>query len=129
MGWKDGKKPEQYLFTITEDFSDNWTSLKKKAKKDKKNISDALTAAVSSKLEVDRVKKALILSPHTDDAELGCGGTIAKMIEEGWKVHVIYFSAVGERYPNLVEEAANSGKILGITHEVLKFLDGREEKT
>ena len=121
MGWKDGKKPEQYLFTITEDFSDNWTSLKKKAKKDKKNISDALRTAVSSKLEVDRAKKALILSPHTDDAELGCGGTIAKMIEEGWKVHVIYFSAVGERYPNLVEEAANSGKILGITHEVLNF--------
>ena len=80
-----------------------------------------MRAAVSSKLEVDRVKKALILSPHTDDAELGCGGTIAKMIEEGWKVHVIYFSAVGERYPNLVEEAANSGKILGITHEVLNF--------
>ena len=121
MGWKDGKKPEQYLFTITEDFSDNWASLKKKAKKDKKNISDALRTAVSSKLEVDRAKKALILSPHTDDAELGCGGTIAKMIEEGWKVHVIYFSAVGERYPNLVEEAANSGKILGITHEVLNF--------
>ena len=121
MGWKDGKKPEQYLFTITEDFSDDWGSLKRKAKKDKKNISDALRAAVSSKLEVDRIKKALILSPHTDDAELGCGGTIAKMIEEGWKVHVIYFSAVGERYPNLVEEAANSGKILGITHEVLNF--------
>ena len=53
MGWKDGKKPEQYLFTITEDFSDDWGSLKRKAKKDKKNISDALRAAVSSKLEVD----------------------------------------------------------------------------
>ena len=112
MGWKDGKKPEQYLFTITEDFSDDWGSLKRKAKKDKKNISDALRAAVRSKLGVDRIKKALILSPHTDDAELGCGGTIAKMIEEGWKVHVIYFSAVGERYTNLVEEAANSAKIL-----------------
>ena len=38
MGWKDGKKPEQYLFTITEDFSDNWKALKDKAKKDKNNI-------------------------------------------------------------------------------------------
>ena len=52
---------------------------------------------------------------------MGCGGTIAKIVEEGWKVHVIYFSAVADRYPNLVEEAANSGKILGITHEVLNF--------
>ena len=76
---------------------------------------------VSSKITNKKKKKALVLSPHTDDAELGCGGTIAKLIEEGWNVHVIYFSAVAERYPNLVEEAANSGKILGITHEVLDF--------
>ena len=121
MGWKDGKKPEQYLFTITEDFSDNWKALKDKAKKGKNNISDVLRGAVTSKIERERTKKALILSPHTDDAELGCGGTIAKMVEEGWKVHVIYFSAVSDRYPNLVEEAANSGKILGITHEILNF--------
>ena len=95
MGWKDGKKPEQYLFTITEDFSDNWGALKEKAKKDKSNISDALRSAVSSKIENNRLKNALILSPHTDDAELGCGGTISKMVEDGWNVHVMYFSAVG----------------------------------
>jgi LmbE family N-acetylglucosaminyl deacetylase len=28
----------------------------------------------------------LILSPHTDDAELGCGGGIAKFVEEGHKI-------------------------------------------
>ena len=83
MGWKDGKKPEQYLFTITEEFSDNWRALKDKAKKEKNNISDVLRGAVTSKIESERTKKALILSPHTDDAELGCGGTIAKMVEEG----------------------------------------------
>ena len=121
MGWKDGKKPEQYLFTITDDFSENWNALKEKAKKDDNNISDALRLAVNSKVEAEKTKRALILSPHTDDAELGCGGTIAKLVEEGWKVHVIYFSAVGERYPNLAEEAANSGKILGITHDILDF--------
>ena len=121
MGWKDGKKPEQYLFTITKDFSEDWQSLKEKAKKEKLNISDALRSAVSSKIEINRLKNALILSPHTDDAELGCGGTISKMIEDGWRVHVMYFSAVGDRYPNLAEEAANSGKILGVTHEILNF--------
>ena len=121
MGWKDGKKPEQYLFTITEDFSEDWQSLKEKAKKEKLNISDALRSAVSSRIERTRLKNALILSPHTVDAELGCGGTISKMVEEGWHVHVMYFSAVGDRYPNLAEEAANSGKILGVTHEILDF--------
>ena len=121
MVWKKGKKPEQYLFTITEEFSNNWKSFKKEAKDNKQNISELLRNTVSSKVSNVKNKKALVLSPHTDDAELGCGGTIAKLVEEGWKVHVIYFSAVAERYPNLVEEAANSGKILGITHEVLEF--------
>jgi LmbE family N-acetylglucosaminyl deacetylase len=121
MAWKDGKKPEQYLFTITEDFAENWQALKKKAKKDKNNISDALRSAVNSKIKSNETKRALILSPHTDDAELGCGGTISKMVEDGWNVHVIYFSAVGDRYPNLVAEAANSGKILGVSHEILDF--------
>ena len=121
MVWKKGKKPEQYLFTITEEFSNDWKSFKKEAKENKQNISELLRNTVSSKITNDKKKKALVLSPHTDDAELGCGGTIAKLIEEGWDVHVIYFSAVAERYPNLVEEAANSGKILGITYEVLDF--------
>ena len=27
--------------------------------------------------------RVLILAPHTDDGELGCGGTIAKLVESG----------------------------------------------
>ena len=92
MVWKKGKKPEQYLFTITDEFSDNWKSFKEEAKCSNQNISELLRNTVSSKLKNNTAKKALVLSPHTDDAELGCGGTIAKLIEEGWKVHVIYFS-------------------------------------
>ena len=38
-------------------------------------------------------KKALVLAPHTDDGEFGCGGTIAKMIESGVEVHLAAFSA------------------------------------
>lgn len=37
-------------------------------------------------------KKVLVLAPHTDDAELGCGGSIAKFVEEGREVHVVSFS-------------------------------------
>ena len=121
MVWKKGQKPEQYLFTITEAFANDWNILKQRAKKNKQNISKALRDTVHSKNEESRKKKALILSPHTDDAELGCGGTIAKMVEEGWDVHIIYFSAVAERYPNLVEEAAKSSEIMGVTHEILDF--------
>jgi len=121
MVWKEGKKPEQYLFTITEDFADDWRLLKKKAKKERRNVSEALRETVRSKMKERKQRNALVLSPHTDDAELGCGGTIAKLIEEGWKVHVIYFSAVKTRFPELVKEAANSATVLGMSYDILDF--------
>lgn len=34
----------------------------------------------------------LILAPHTDDGELGCGGTISKLIEDGTNVFYVAFS-------------------------------------
>jgi len=40
--------------------------------------------------------KILILAPHTDDGELGCGGTIAKLIEEGKEVYYAAFSTAEE---------------------------------
>lgn len=41
-------------------------------------------------------KKVLVLSPHTDDGELGCGGFITKLISEGSEVYYIAFSAAEE---------------------------------
>ena len=38
-------------------------------------------------------KRILVLSPHTDDGELGCGGTLARLIEEKCEVHVAAFSS------------------------------------
>jgi LmbE family N-acetylglucosaminyl deacetylase len=38
-------------------------------------------------------KRVLVLAPHTDDGELGCGGTIHKMISEGCEVYYAAFSA------------------------------------
>ena len=32
------------------------------------------------------MRKALVLAPHTDDGELGCGGTVARLLEEGSEV-------------------------------------------
>ena len=36
--------------------------------------------------------KILVLAPHTDDGEFGCGASIAKLVEEGKEVHYIAFS-------------------------------------
>jgi LmbE family N-acetylglucosaminyl deacetylase len=38
-------------------------------------------------------KRIFVLAPHTDDGEFGCGGTIARLLEEGHEVFYIAFSA------------------------------------
>ncbi len=74
-------------------------------------------------------KKALILAPHTDDAEFGCGGTIAKMVEQGIEVFIAAFSAceksVLKKYHSkiLVEELKRATAILGIPEKNLFLFD------
>ncbi len=46
------------------------------------------------------MKKILILSPHTDDAELGCGGSIIKFIEEGNEILWCVFSIAEDSLPD-----------------------------
>ena len=43
--------------------------------------------------------KALFLSPHTDDVELGCGATLARLLENGTDVHVAAFSTAQQSLP------------------------------
>lgn len=41
----------------------------------------------------------LVLAPHTDDGELGLGGTISKLIELGKKVTYVAFSTAQQSVP------------------------------
>lgn len=41
----------------------------------------------------ENCKTILVLAPHTDDGEFGCGGTIVKMISQGMRVVCVAFSA------------------------------------
>ena len=73
------------------------------------------------------MSKILFLSPHTDDAELGSGGTIAKLATEH-EVHVIAFSdANGTQPPEvaegvLVNEMMEAMSVLGVDiHNVRVF--------
>lgn len=38
-------------------------------------------------------KTVLVLAPHTDDGEFGCGGSIAKFVRQGARVVYVAFSA------------------------------------
>ena len=73
--------------------------------------------------------KILILAPHTDDGELGCGGTIAKFCSEGIKVHYAAFSICRQSLPpgsppdTLQQECKKATGTLGIANENLFFFD------
>jgi N-acetylglucosamine malate deacetylase 1 len=70
-------------------------------------------------------KTVLILAPHTDDAEFGCGGTISKLIEEGNNVYCVAFSAcelsLQTHFPKdiLITEIKEAAKELSIPAENL----------
>ena len=45
-------------------------------------------------------KKILVLAPHTDDGELGCGGSIAKFCAEGKEVYYAAFCLCSKSLPS-----------------------------
>ena len=66
----------------------------------------------------DSSKRILILSPHTDDAELGCGGSISKFISQGHEILWVCFSTAEESLPPGFRPNALKYEF----KEVLKFL-------
>ena len=43
---------------------------------------------------ITNCKNILVLAPHTDDGELGLGGTISRLIEDGKKVTYVALSLI-----------------------------------
>ncbi|HEY2326527.1 MAG TPA: PIG-L family deacetylase, partial [Gaiellaceae bacterium] len=48
---------------------------------------------------IGNVKRALVLAPHTDDGEFGCGGTMARLVEAGADVRYVAFSIATRSLP------------------------------
>ncbi len=71
------------------------------------------------------VENILVLAPHTDDGELGVGGTISKLIAENKNVTYVAFSTAEESVPagfpkDIVKtEVRNATAQLGISPENL----------
>lgn len=51
-----------------------------------------------------KIKNVLVLAPHTDDGELGAGGTIARFIDEGVNVFYAAFSTAEQSVPEGYEK-------------------------
>src|SRR5216110_2779888 len=74
-------------------------------------------------------KRALILAPHTDDGELGCGGATARLVEAGCDVRYVAFSIATRSLPpgfepdTLAREVREATAELGIPAERLTVHD------
>lgn len=71
----------------------------------------------------------LVLAPHTDDGELGCGATLSKLGRLGFDIHYVAFctcdSNLPEGYPDgtLANELEHAAEELGIPRSNLHIQD------
>jgi LmbE family N-acetylglucosaminyl deacetylase len=74
-------------------------------------------------------RRALVLAPHTDDGEFGCGGTMARLVEEDAEVRYVAFSIATRSLPEgfapdtLAREVGEATAELGIPAEHLTVHD------
>jgi LmbE family N-acetylglucosaminyl deacetylase len=73
--------------------------------------------------------KVLVLAPHTDDGEFGCGGTITRLLETGADVRYVAFSIATKSLPvgfppdALAREVRDATAEIGIPVENLTVHD------
>jgi LmbE family N-acetylglucosaminyl deacetylase len=78
---------------------------------------------------IDGIRRALVLAPHTDDGEFGCGGTMARLVESGAEVRYVAFSIATRSLPpgfppdTLAREVGEATAELGIAPEGLTVHD------
>jgi len=72
---------------------------------------------------MNNINKILVLAPHTDDGEFGCGGSVARFVEEGKEIYYVAFSTAEESVPEpwpkdiLKTEVKEATKRLGIPQD------------
>lgn len=75
------------------------------------------------------MKRVIVLAPHTDDGELGCGGAIHRFLSEGSQVFYVGFSLCTRSLPpnlppdTLEKEVKVATKVLGISPQDLILHD------
>ena len=74
-------------------------------------------------------QRVLVLAPHTDDGEFGCGGTMVRLVESGADVRYVAFSIATKSLPpgyapdTLAREVIEATAELGIPESSLTVYD------
>jgi len=78
---------------------------------------------------IEGIRRALVLAPHTDDGEFGCGGTMARLVDQGADVRYVAFSIATRSLPEgfapdtLAREVREATAEIGIQAENLTVHD------
>jgi N-acetylglucosamine malate deacetylase 1 len=78
---------------------------------------------------IEAWRRVLVLAPHTDDGEFGCGGTMARLVESGVDVRYVAFSIATKSLPDgfppdtLAREVREATLEIGIPSERLTVHD------
>ena len=78
---------------------------------------------------IEAWKRVLVLAPHTDDGEFGCGGTLARLVDAGAEVRYVAFSIATRSLPEgfppdtLAREVREATAELGIPQSQLVVHD------
>ncbi len=78
---------------------------------------------------IETWRRVLVLAPHTDDGEFGCGGTMSRLVEAGVEVRYVAFSIATKSLPpgfppdTLAREVREATAELGIPPEGLTVHD------
>jgi LmbE family N-acetylglucosaminyl deacetylase len=69
---------------------------------------------------ISNISRCLVLAPHTDDGEFGCGATLARLVKSGTQVTYVAFSDCAESLPagwppdTLVREVRAAMAVIGV---------------
>ncbi len=78
---------------------------------------------------IDSWNRVLVLAPHTDDGEFGCGGTMARLVDRGAEVRYVAFSIATKSLPEgfppdtLAREVRDATSAIGIPEAQLTVHD------
>jgi len=88
-------------------------------------------------------KRIIVFAPHPDDETLGCGGTIAKRLKEGYEVMVVLMTDGSQAFSGVLgidtdpsperlreirrDEVRRAMRMLNVKEENLLFLDFEDE--